>query len=159
AEKEEHADRLVQDRNRLVQNVTELQSVIGGQQKSLAEKEEHADRLAQDRNRLLQKVTPLPTLIEAQQQTPGPKEKEVTQLVAERERLCQETSQLQANLQSREQYIRAIEDSLAWMMVVKYKKIREKLCPDGTRRRKIYNSVKDSFKSVVGERVPAPQPN
>jgi len=152
AEKEEHADRLVQ-------NVSELQSVIGGQQKSLAEKEEHADRLVQN-------VTVLQSVIEAQQQALAQKdqqfaqkEKEVTQLVAEGERLCQETSQLQANLQSREQYIRAIEDSLAWMMVVKYKKIREKLCPDGTRRRKIYNSVKDSFKSVARERVPAPQPN
>jgi glycosyltransferase involved in cell wall biosynthesis len=83
------------------------------------------------------------------------KEKEVKLLVAERERLGEESSQLQANLQTREQYIRAIEDSLAWMLVVRYKKIREKLFPPGTRRQKIYSSVKDYCKKLAQGRAAA----
>jgi 2-polyprenyl-3-methyl-5-hydroxy-6-metoxy-1,4-benzoquinol methylase/glycosyltransferase involved in cell wall biosynthesis len=153
------------EHERLGKDVDQLQLTVESQQQALSEKDEHANRLAEDRDRLVRNVTELQAVVGAQQQAlvgkdqqVAQKEKEVTQLVAERERVSQQAFQLQATLQSREQYIGAIEDSLAWTLLVKYKGLRNKFFPDGTRRRKIYNSIKNSCKKLARGRVPAPQP-
>jgi glycosyltransferase involved in cell wall biosynthesis/flagellar biosynthesis chaperone FliJ len=159
--------------DRLAQTASQLQVAIQSQQQVLGEKEHQVAQLRGEREGLTQEVahlqsavrsrretlTQLQSTLRSQQETLAQKEKEVTQLVATRERHGRESSQLRTAVQTREQYIWAIEDSLAWILVVKYRRRRDKLFPDGTRRRKIYNSVKDSFKSVARERVPAPQPN
>jgi len=159
--------------DRLAQTASQLQVAIQSQQQVLGEKEHQRAQLRAEREGLAQEVahlqsavrsrretlTELQSTLQSRQETLAQKEKEVTQLVAARERHGRESSQLRTTVQTREQYIWAIEDSLAWILVVKYRRLRDKLCPDGTRRRKIYNSVKDSFKRVARERVPVPQPN
>jgi glycosyltransferase involved in cell wall biosynthesis len=159
--------------DQLAQTASQLQIAIQSQQQVLGKREHQIAQLRAEREGLTQEVahlqsavrsrretlTELQSTLQSRQETLAQKEREVTQLVAARERHGRESSQLRATVQTREQYIWAIEDSLAWILVVKYRRLRDKLCPDGTRRRKIYNSVKDSFKRVARERVPAPQPN
>jgi 2-polyprenyl-3-methyl-5-hydroxy-6-metoxy-1,4-benzoquinol methylase/GT2 family glycosyltransferase/predicted nucleic acid-binding Zn-ribbon protein len=157
------------EQERLGQEAARFSETIQAQQQALEEKENQLAQITTERKRLTGEIAQLQSTARSQQETLtqlqstarsqqevlAEKEKEVKLLVAERERLGEESSQLQANLQTREQYIRAIEDSLAWMLVVRYKKIREKLFPPGTRRQKIYSSVKDYCKKLAQGRAAA----
>jgi glycosyltransferase involved in cell wall biosynthesis len=159
--------------DRLAQTASQLQVAIQSQQQVLGEKEHQRAQLRAEREGLAQEVahlqsavrsrretlTQLQSTLRSQQETLAQKEKEVTQLVAARERHGRESSQLRAAVQTREQYIWAIEDSLAWILVVKYRRLRDKLYPDGTRRRKMYNSVRDTCKRIARERASAAQPH
>jgi 2-polyprenyl-3-methyl-5-hydroxy-6-metoxy-1,4-benzoquinol methylase/GT2 family glycosyltransferase len=139
------------------EKTNQLHSALGSHQRTVAMKDQEVMHLTAEREGLTREVARLQTTVQSQQEALAQREGEVTQLVAERERVSQQAFQLQATLQSREQYIGAIEDSLAWTLLVKYRTLRDKLCPDGTRRRKIYNSIKNSCKKLAQGRAPAPQ--
>ena len=147
-EKENQLAQITTERKRLTGEIAQLQTTARSQQETLTQLQSTVQSQQET-------LTQLQSTVRSQQEVLAEKEKEVKLLVAERERLGEESSQLQANLQTREQYIRAIEDSLAWMLVVRYKKIREKLFPPGTRQQKIYSSVKDYCKKLAQGRAAA----
>jgi rhamnosyltransferase len=84
-------------------------------------------------------------MTESQQQLLTQKENEVTGVLAA--------------FRAREQYIMAIEGSLAWSLVVKYRSMRDRLCTEGTRRRKIYDAAKNFCKNLIQGRTVAFQPH
>jgi 2-polyprenyl-3-methyl-5-hydroxy-6-metoxy-1,4-benzoquinol methylase/glycosyltransferase involved in cell wall biosynthesis len=160
----------VQKETRLTDEIVQLQTTVRCQQEVLAEKEKEWDRLlnqkdeqiaaqASERERLSREIAQLQTTVRSQEGVLADKEKEVTELVSERERASHQAIQLQATLQTREQYIMAIEDSLAWSLLVKYRTLRDKLCTEGTRRRKIYDAAKNVCKNFVQRRMVALQPD
>lgn len=76
----------------------------------------------------------------------GRKEEQVKQLREEREQLSQEVAGLQVTVQRQQQALAAIHESMAWMLVVKYRSLRDRFLPSGTGRRKAYNLFKDLLK-------------
>jgi hypothetical protein len=100
AEKEEHANRIGEDRDRLARDVTELQSLLGSQQEALAEKEEHANRIGEDRDRLARDVTELQSSLSSLQQALAEKEEHSN-------RLAGSVTQLEAALNSGQQALAA----------------------------------------------------
>ena len=89
AEKEEHANRIGEDRDRLARDVTELQSSLSSGQQALAEKEKHCNRLAGN-------VTQLQAALNSGQQALAAKQCQLDQLSLEQERLGREVLTLQA---------------------------------------------------------------
>jgi len=130
------------------EKTNQLQSALGSQQRTLAMKDQEVMQLTAGREGLTREVAHLQSTVQSQQEVLAQKEKEVTQSVAERERLGQEASKFQVAVQVQEQYIRSIENSLAWILVARYRMVRDKFFPDGTRRRGIYNSLKEQFKRI-----------
>jgi Methyltransferase domain len=100
AEKEERANRIGEDRDRLARDVTELQSSLSSQRQALAEKEEHANRTGEDRDRLARDVTELQSSLSSQQQALAEKEEHSN-------RLAGDVTQLQAALNSGQQALAA----------------------------------------------------
>ena len=100
AEKEEHANRIGGDRDRLARDVTELQSSLGSLQQVLAEKEEHANRIGGDRDRLARDVTELQSSLGSLQQALAEKEEHSNRLAAN-------VTQLEAALNSGQQTLAA----------------------------------------------------
>jgi Methyltransferase domain len=91
AEKEEHTNRIGEDRDRLARDVTELQSSLSSRQQALAEKEEHSNRLAGN-------VTQLEAALNSGQQALAAKQCQLDQLSLEQERLGREVLTLQATV-------------------------------------------------------------
>jgi glycosyltransferase involved in cell wall biosynthesis len=102
AEKEEHAKRIAEDRDRLTRDVAELQSALSSQQQALAEKEEHAKRIAEDRDRLTRDVAELQSALNSQQQALAKKEEHAKRIAEDRERLTQDVAELQSALSSQQ---------------------------------------------------------
>jgi Methyltransferase domain len=158
---------------RLMREIAALRASLEAQQQALVGKDQQIAQLTAERAGLTQHVayfqsaersrqqtlTQLQSILRSQQQSLTRMEKEVTELVAERERLSQKSFGLQEALQIQEQYVSTIEDSLAWMLVVKYRRLRNNIFPAGTRRHKVYNSIKNSCKRVVQGPAPASPPN
>ena len=92
-------------------------------------------------------IAELKASVQSRAQMLSTKEQEISQVVQERDLLHQQ--------------ITSIEDNLAWMLIVKYRRVRDNLFPDGTRRRGAYNAAKDSFKSLLraGGKVTGPWRN
>ena len=69
------------------------------------------------------------------------KDQEISQVIQERDLLLEE--------------ITSLEDNLAWMLLARYRRLRDKLFPDETHRQRAYNAAKNSFKSLLrsGEKV------
>jgi Glycosyl transferase family 2 len=91
AEKEEHANRIAEDRDRLTRDVAELQSALSSQQQALAEKEEHSHRLAGD-------ITQLQAALNLGQQALAAKQCQLDQLSLDQERLGREVSTLRVTV-------------------------------------------------------------
>jgi SAM-dependent methyltransferase/glycosyltransferase involved in cell wall biosynthesis len=142
AGKDQQVAQVMSDHQRLSREVVELQLAVQAQQQALAGKDQQ-----------------LQLAVQAQQQALAGKDQQVTQLISEHQRLSQEASQVRDFLQTREEYISAIENSVAWALLVKFRRLRDKICPDGTRRRQIYNFIKNFCKNFPQGRSPAPQPN
>jgi hypothetical protein len=86
----------------------------------------------------------------------GEKDEQIAGLVAEGRqkdeqiaRLVEERSQLEDELVSEQQQLRAMEDSLGWRLITKCRNIRNRLLPNGTKRRKLFDHVKDFFKTLI----------
>ncbi len=91
AEKEKHANRIAEDRDRLARDVAELQSALSSQQQALAEKEEHSNQLAGD-------VTQLQAALHSGQQVLAAKQCQLDQLSLDQERLGRELLTVQATV-------------------------------------------------------------
>jgi len=70
---------------------------------------------------------------------------QVKQLIAERE-------DVQGKLQQQKLYLDSIESSFGWRLIVKFKVVRERLLPGGTRRRRIFESIKNSLQLFLQPR-------
>jgi glycosyltransferase involved in cell wall biosynthesis len=103
AEKEEHAKRIAEDRDRLTRGVAELQSALSSQQQALAEKEEHAKRIAEDRDRLTRDVAELQSALSSQQQALAASQCQLDQLSLDQERWGREALTLQATVRGQQQ--------------------------------------------------------
>ena len=138
-EKNEHANRLEQDRDRLARDVTELQSVLSSQQRALADNQENSNRLALERDRLARDVTEVQSALSSHKQALLEQEKHASQLegnvidlqvtmevqrralkeegtrhlVAERERLGREAVELQTIVQAQQQALSQNEREVA----------------------------------------------
>jgi glycosyltransferase involved in cell wall biosynthesis len=55
-----------------------------------------------------------------------------------------------------ENRLREIEDSSAWMAILKYRSLRDRLLPLGTRRRHSYDLVKGAIRNLVSAEAPSP---
>ncbi len=91
AEKEEHTNRIAEDRDRLARDVTELQSSLSSQQQALTEKEAHSNRLAGN-------VTQLEAALDSGQQALAAKQCQLDQISLDQERLGREVLTLQATV-------------------------------------------------------------
>jgi glycosyltransferase involved in cell wall biosynthesis/SAM-dependent methyltransferase len=174
AEKDQHAHELAEDRDRLMPKMTALRANLEAQRQALVVKDQEVAQLKAEREGLIQDVAHFQSVVRAREQTltqlqstlqetRTQKDKEIAELAAERvterERLSQKVFELQEALETRQQYITAIEDSLAWMLLTKYRRLRDNIFPAGTRRHKVYSSIKDFCKRLAQGRVLAPRPN
>ena len=156
------------ERERLTQEATQLKLTIQGQQ----------DRMFQ----LRQEVARLKETLEGQGRTLVKKAEEVRRLLAQNDGFREkeqkiasmelQIAELQGSVQSKDQEISqviqerdllleeiiSLEDNLAWMLLARYRLVRDKLFPDGTHRHRAYNAAKDSFKSWLreGKKVTGP---
>jgi glycosyltransferase involved in cell wall biosynthesis/SAM-dependent methyltransferase len=179
-QKDEQIAAHVKEQERVVGEIGQLSATVQAQQQALAGKDQQVAHLTsgqerllrevgqlsntvqaqqQAQERLLREVGQLSNTVQAQQQALAGKGQQVAHLTSEQERLSQDASQVRDVLHTREEYISAIENSAAWMLLVKYRQLRDKICPDGTRRRQVYNSFKNSCKKLIQGRSLAPQPN
>ncbi len=55
-----------------------------------------------------------------------------------------------AGRESQQRELWEIGDSLAWMLTLRYRRLRDTCVPNGTRRRRVYDSVKNFFKVLLG---------
>jgi glycosyltransferase involved in cell wall biosynthesis len=174
-EKEHQLTQRTAERRQFAQEAAELRATVQGQQQTLGEKEHQLVHLVAERDRLTQDIILFRATVQGQQGTILGKQQEISRLIADKERgfrqKDQEFSQvvhereslnqkiaalklpvagLQATVQTQRQLLFAIKDSLGWMLLVIYRRLRDILFPDGSHRRRAYNAVKDSFKSLVG---------
>src|SRR5215475_9853081 len=112
AEKEEHAKRIAEDRDRLTRDVAELQSAVSSQQQALTEKEEHAKRRTEDRDRLTRDVAELQSALSSQQQALTEKEEHAKRITEDRDRLTRDVAELQSALSSQQQALTASQCQL-----------------------------------------------
>src|SRR5215813_8447840 len=112
AEKEEHAKRIAEDRDRLTRDVAELQSAVSSQQQALTEKEEHAKRITEDRDRLTRDVVELQSALSSQQQALTEKEEHAKRITEDRDRLTRDVAELQSALSSQQQALTASQCQL-----------------------------------------------
>ena len=77
------------------------------------------------------------------------KDEQIARLVAEREQLGEERSRLKDALASEQQRLLEMEDSLGWRLITKCRNARNRLLPNGTKRRKLFDHVKDFFKTLI----------
>src|SRR5262244_3696696 len=112
AEKEEHAKRIAEDRDRLTRDVAELQSAVSSQQQALTEKEEHAKRITEDRDRLTRDVAELQSAVSSQQQALTEKEEHAKRITEDRDRLTRDVAELQSALSSQQQALTASQCQL-----------------------------------------------
>src|SRR5215813_2058057 len=112
AEKEEHAKRIAEDRDRLTRDVAELQSALSSQQQALTEKEEHAKRITEDRDRLTRDVAELQSALSSQQQALTEKEEHAKRITEDRDRLTRDVAELQSALSSQQQALTASQCQL-----------------------------------------------
>src|SRR5262245_43822553 len=110
AEKEEHAKRIAEDRDRLTRDVAELQSAVSSQQQALTEKEEHAKRITEDRDRLTRDVAELQSALSSQQQALKASQCQLVQLSLDQERLGRNVLNLQSALSSQQQALTEKEE-------------------------------------------------
>ena len=146
--KDQQIVHLTAERDRFIQEVAHLQSTVRSQEESLTQKQKELTQLVAERERLGQEVAQVQLTVQSQKQALAGKDEQAAHLTSERERLGQEAIQLQTTLQGREQYIRAIEDSLAWVAITKYRLLRNKIVPEGSTRRKGYDSLKEQFRHL-----------
>src|SRR5262244_796722 len=112
AEKEEHAKRIAEDRDRLTRDVAELQSAVSSQQQALTEKEEHAKRITEDRDRLTRDVAELQSALSSQQQALTENEEHAKRITEDRDRLTRDVAELQSALSSQQQALTASQCQL-----------------------------------------------
>jgi FkbM family methyltransferase len=123
AQKEEQ---LTAERDRLVISVGELES---------------------ERQRLVQRVGELEADLQQVEQLTSQQVKDLNkQLNHEREQTLIEHTRLQDLVAEHGQHIATIEDSLAWRLIEKYRRVKQQIFPIGTMRRRAYDSVLKSFK-------------
>ena len=169
-QKDEQIAAHAREQERLAQEVAQLRLTVQSEQQVLAGKDRQIVDLRSEQERLGQEVAQLRLTVQSEQQVLAGKDQQIVDLRSEQERLAQEVAQLRLTVQSeqqvlagkdqqiaqvrdllqtRDEYISAIEDSMAWTLLVKYRRLRDKICPDGTRRRQIYNSLKNSCKKFA----------
>jgi glycosyltransferase involved in cell wall biosynthesis len=171
ADKGHQLTQLAAERGQLAQEAAQLQVIVQRQEQALSVKEQ----LAAERDQLTQELTVFRAKVHGQQGTILKQEEEISRLLAdkvrgfrekdqeisqavhERELLSQKIASiklrvagLQAAMQTQRELLFAIRDSLGWMLLVIYRRLRDTLFPDGTQRRRAYNAIKDFFKSLVG---------
>jgi O-antigen biosynthesis protein len=165
----DHSNQLVKQKETaligLAQARDVLETTVRSQQQVLTEKDEHIDQLTSQGASLNQQLQSVQVGLTQ-------KEGQITELMAEREKLMTEVSQLrdkaqtqeqacsdqeqriiqlQALVQGRDQALREIETSLAWIFIMRYRLLRNKFLPDGSRRRKSYDLVKKAIKVFIQE--------
>ena len=175
SEKEHQLTQLADERGQFAQEAAELRVTVQGQQQMLGDKEHRLVHLAAEQERLTQELTMFRATVHGQQDTIFKKQEEISGLLADKERGLREKDQeisqviherelssqkmasiktqvagLRAAVQTLRQLLFAIEDSLGWMLLVIYRRLRDTLFPDRTHRRRAYNAVKNFFKSLVG---------
>jgi glycosyltransferase involved in cell wall biosynthesis len=86
------------------------------------------------------------------------KDAKLARLTTDQERLTQQTLQLEGSIQVQRRRLVAIENSLAWILVMRYRSLRDAILPTETRRRRVYELIKDLSKSIVIDSGDATQP-
>jgi len=161
-EQEKHASALRQDRDRLTRDVIELQAAVQAQQETLAKHSEEKQQLIVERERLAQQTVQLQALIDGYRQALEEREEETKRIGADQERLGREKQDLQAAIQNRQKELSHMEElilqrnaalnniysSHGWKILMAYYRLRNKVLPEGTRRRAaakfLWRSICDS---------------
>jgi glycosyltransferase involved in cell wall biosynthesis len=77
------------------------------------------------------------------------KESELALLRVDHERLEQQTLKLEGTSRAQGQRLAAIETSLAWLLILKYRNFRDVILPPQTRRRRMYDSMRNLSKGTL----------
>src|SRR5215813_1040428 len=147
AEKEEHAKRIAEDRDRLTRDVAELQSAVSSQQQALTEKEEHAKRITEDRDRLTRDVAELQSALSSQQQALTASQCQLDQLSLDQKRLLQDVAVLQATVQHQRIALDALHGTFGSLLTNRLRPVKNKVLLPGTRRRRLYDIVLATLKN------------
>jgi Methyltransferase domain len=124
----------------------------------LSLKGEHLAQLSAEREEFKRESQLLEETIRAQER--ATREREITKLTEERQRtlaqkderigkLVEDLEQLELEHAQIRQQLAALESSLAWRLNLKSRKVRDGLFPNGTKRRALFDRVKDSFKVLI----------
>jgi GT2 family glycosyltransferase/2-polyprenyl-3-methyl-5-hydroxy-6-metoxy-1,4-benzoquinol methylase len=161
-EKEENASALTQDRDRVARDVIELQAAVQAQQETLAKHSEETRQLMVERECLAQQTVQLHALINGYRQALEEREEEAKRIGADQERLGRETQELQAAINNGQKELSNMEElilqrnaalnniysSHGWKILMAYYRLRNKVLPEGTRRRAaakfLWRSICDS---------------
>jgi 2-polyprenyl-3-methyl-5-hydroxy-6-metoxy-1,4-benzoquinol methylase/glycosyltransferase involved in cell wall biosynthesis len=167
----------VTEQERLLREIGQLSSTLKQKENQIAAHVTEQERLLREiaahvteQERLLREIGRLSTIVQAQQQTLAETaelqarvrdleaalgqrveqhREELESLIAEKGRFAGENSELKSRVEDLQQRLRAIEDSLAWALIVKYRRLRDMLSPQGTHRRKAYDFLKNAFKGLI----------
>ena len=127
----------------LVKKEEEVRRLLAQKEHEFREKEQEISQVVRQRDLLKQKITRMESQItelkasmQSQAQMLSTKEQEISQVVQQRDLL-------------HEQLTSITEDNLSWILMIRLKRVRAKLFPEGTHRHRAYNAAKNSFKSVL----------
>ena len=142
------------ERERLDREAAQLQTKVRALEQTLEERAVEVRRLKTERGQFEQRAIELQatlrTIAHSQSNLLAQNREELACLIAERGRVTRENNQLKFHVQDLRQRLYDIEESLAWALILKYRRLRDILYPQGTRRRKTYDVLKDSFKRLTG---------
>src|SRR5262249_21187890 len=128
--KEEHLAQLSAEREESKRESQRLEETIRIQEREV--REAAVAKLDQE----------IANLREERQKILAQKDEEVSKLVTDMERLGQEQAELRHQLG-------ALETSLAWRLNLKCRQLRDSLFREGTKRRALFDRVKDAFKVLI----------
>jgi SAM-dependent methyltransferase/glycosyltransferase involved in cell wall biosynthesis len=161
AKKDDETKQLMTERERLVGEIAELQATVRKMDQALEKRSEKEMQLAAEQRRLQQQIVglqaPLNLKLQSQNNALVTRQEELASLIAERGRLAGENRDLRSGIEDLQQRLYAIQDCLAWALILKYRRVRDILWPPGTRRRRTYDILKDSLKApIIGRSAKLP---
>jgi hypothetical protein len=142
---------------------------VGSSNELIRQKQRQAGNLRAEKARLLHMVQLQKALTQLQStvasrasalaQKEVQKEAQIAHLTAKQEPQAQELDPLQGSVnllqrtvQAQQGWLRAIQETLAWALISKYRRLRDRLFPTGSRRRTTYDLSGDAFKVLVRAR-------
>lgn len=139
--KGEHLTQLSAEREEFRRESQRLEDTIRTQEQ--AARHEEIAKLSEERQKVIgQKDGEIARLTEERERAVAQKDEQIVKLIEELEPLRQEHGRLL-------QHLAALENSLAWRLNLKCRNVRDGLFPNGTRRRGLFDRVKDSFKVLI----------
>lgn len=141
----------------LTEKVRSLTIALNTQTLLLVQTDRKTARMETERDELAEESRKLGHTVQAQRELLAHAAAENFSFLGRIDNLIEQMSTLQATVHKQSELTQAIETSLAWRTVLRYRRLRDRFFPDGTSRRRLYeiakNRVKLLWRPLEGEPV------